>query len=109
MGSPTSGLLLPGDFHYFRVTVNSEGVLTAYTTGSTDTYGYLSDGSGTTLDENDDGAAGGNFLVFGGVASGTYYIWVRGDAAFTAGSYTLHVEKEALVSYDNPHPCLATR
>ena len=96
VGSSTSGLLSAGDRDYFRVTVNSLSALTIYTTGSTNTYGYVEDGSGKTLNENDDGGEGNNFRMPVVVAPGTYYIGVLGFDASTTGSYTLHVQKEAL-------------
>ena len=76
---------------YFVVEMSSAGTLTAYTTGSTDTEGYILDGSGNVLDRNDDGGEGWNFWVSAPVSAGTYYIRVKGSFSSTTGDYTLHV------------------
>ena len=89
-GSSTAGTLTDGDVDYFAVTVSQAGTLTATTTGSTDTVGYLENASGTRLDQNDDGGSGYNFRVSASVSPGTYYIRVRGFASDT-GSYSLGV------------------
>ena len=91
LGSSTAGSLLAGDIDYFRVTVSSLGTLVAYTTGGTDTYGSIWDGSGSVLAENDESGERSNFLVFTSVDAGTYYIEVRGYSASTTGNYTLHI------------------
>ena len=91
LGSSTDGSLLEGDTDYFVVEMGSAGTLTAYTTGSTDTEGYILDGSGNVLDRNDDGGEGWNFRVSAPVSVGTYYIRVKGSFSSTTGDYTLHV------------------
>ena len=102
LGSSTMGSLSEGDVDYFRVEMSSAGTLTAYTTGSTDTQGYILDSSGNVLDYNDDGGEGFNFRVSAPVSAGTYYIRVEGWAPPTpptgvegsappTDDYTLHV------------------
>ena len=91
LGSSITGSLLADDTDYFRVTVSSLGTLVAYTTGSTDTYGSILDGSGSVLAEDDEGGERSNFLVFTSVDAGTYYIEVRGYSSSTTGNYTLHI------------------
>ena len=91
LGSSTSGSLSEGDVDYFRVEKSSAGTLTAYTTGSTDTEGYILDSSGNVLDRNDDGGEGWNFRVSASVSAGTYYIRVEGSFSSVTGDYTLHV------------------
>ena len=91
LGSSTAGSLLAGDIDYFRVTVSSLGTLVAYTTGGTDTYGSIWDGSGSVLAEDDESGERSNFLVFTSVGAGTYYIEVRGYSSSTTGNYTLHI------------------
>ncbi len=88
LGSSTDGSLSEGDTAYFRVEMSSAGTLTAYTTGSTDTYGSILDSSGNVLDDDDDGGRGWNFRVSTSVSAGTYYIRVEG---WETGTYTLHV------------------
>ena len=71
--------------------MSSAGTLTAYTTGYTDTEGYILDSSGNVLDRNDDGGEGWNFWVSAPVSAGTYYIRVEGSFSSSTGDYTLHV------------------
>ena len=90
-GSDTSGVLTAGDVDYFSIEVGNSGTLEAYTSGRTDTYGYLEDAGGETLRSNDDGGAGTNFRISEDVSTGTYYVRVRGYSSRTTGDYTLHV------------------
>ena len=91
LGSSTAGSLSEGDTDYFRVEMSSAGTLTVYTTGDTDTEGYILDSSGNILDYNDDGGEGWNFRVSAPVSAGTYYIRVEGSSSWDTGDYTLHV------------------
>ena len=84
--------LLAGDIDYFRVSVRSAGLLVAWTTGGTDTYGYIEDSSGNVLAEDNDGGADLNFRVWALVEPGTYYIRVRGAYTSRTGAYTLTTE-----------------
>ena len=88
LGSSTDGSLSEGDEDLFVIEMSDSGTLTVYTTGSTDTYGFILDSSGNVLAENDDGGEGWNFRVSASVSAGTYYIQVGG---FETGDYTLHV------------------
>ena len=92
LGDSIAGSLSTGDTDYFRVTMSSSGVLVAHTTGSTDTYGSILDGSGSVLAIDDEGGEGANFLVVASVGSDTYYIEVRGYESSAIGDYTLHVD-----------------
>ena len=90
LDSTTAGVLEQGgDVDYFRVTVTQAGTLTIQTSGTTATKGSLLRATGTTLAENDDAGAGGNFRIVQQVAAGTYYVAVRGYDADETGSYTL--------------------
>ncbi len=80
-----------GDQDYFRITLNTAGTLTVYTTGSTDTFGRLLDGNGVELTNNDD-ATDLNFRISRSVSAGTYYIAVRHYSSSGTGSYVLRVE-----------------
>ena len=91
LGSSTDGSLSERDEDYFVVEMSSAGTLTAYTTGDTDTEGYVLDSSGNVLDYNDDGGEGWNFRVSASVSAGTYYIRVEGSSSWDTGDYTLHV------------------
>ena len=94
--STTNGYLTAGDAYYYRVDIDSPGTLTAYTMGSTDTYGYLEDHQGAVLERNDDISTGNrNFRVSSSLEPGRYHIRVRGFDVSTTGSYVLHVEFQA--------------
>ena len=75
-----------GDNDYFRVSVRSSGILTVYSSGSLDTFGYLLNSSGGTISSDDDHGSGMNFRISRYVTSGIYYIRVRGYNNGT-GSY----------------------
>ena len=92
MGESFAGYLSTGDIDYFRITVSSSATLVVTTTGSTDTYGVLEDSAGRVLNEDDDGGEGDNFLMRAVLRPGTYYIRVRGLAAFNTGTYTLTIQ-----------------
>lgn len=98
--------VLPGaleqrnDVDYFRVSLPSAGQLTANTSGTTDTVGYLRDANGRHLAGGDDrtgnAGVGRNFEIIHRISSrGTYYVAVVGGGSRTAtGSYGLHVAFE---------------
>ena len=95
LGSSRSGRIDPGgDVDYFQVQISGSGELTVHTTGSTDTYGTLQDGSGSRLARDDDGGSGRNFRIEHRVNPGTYFIEVRGYESSTTGSYALWAELE---------------
>ena len=90
LGGAIGGLISGLDeVDYFVVELPSAGVLTATTSGSTDTYGVLLDESGNPLAGDDDNGDGLNFLIAASVDAGTYYLGVGG---FTSGNYTLFVQ-----------------
>ncbi|MCY4058444.1 MAG: TonB family protein, partial [Gammaproteobacteria bacterium] len=89
LGTSERGQLHQGDTDYFRIEVESQGLLTAETTGDMDTVGVLS-GNGVQV-EDDDGGSVTNFLIRESVSPGTYYVQVRGFADSATGSYRLHV------------------
>ena len=83
------------DYYQFSVSSDSLGTYQFYTSGSTDTYGYLYNSTYAELIKDDDGGAGFNFLIqYNITASGTYYVMVRGfyDTT-TRGSYTIYYKR----------------
>ena len=90
-GSDIPGVLTAGDVDYFSIEVSNSGALEVYSSGNTDTYGYLEDADGETLRSNDDGGAGTNFRISEDITAGTYYVRVRGYSNRVVGDYTLHV------------------
>ena len=89
--SVAASLSSSGERDRYAVALSAGQTLTAYTTGSTDTFGTFEDSGGTSLATNDDGGSGRNFRIAHTVsAAGTYYIIVSGYRNAT-GSYRLHV------------------
>lgn len=81
-----------GDEDFFRLVVSVPGTLQVQTTGSTDTYGYLLDDTGTPIEADDDDGAGSNFSITRTLTeTGTYYVRIRGHDSLTTGSYILNV------------------
>jgi len=91
-GSSLSGSINYGnDLDYFRVTPTVTGSYTIYTSGSTDTYGFLYDYYGNILAQNDD-TDGRNFsITYYLTAYETYYICVKHYSTTGTGYYTLFV------------------
>ncbi len=90
--STTAGKLEDGgDNDYFRLVVDQSTILAVETTGSTDTFGTLFDGSGALLEEDDDGGTGVNFKIVRRVGAGTYYVNVNPYSSTTTGTYELRV------------------
>ena len=90
--SASAGRIDPADDDdYFRFELSERGEVTAYTTGTLDTYGALYDSSGRQVANNDDGGAGLNFRIQRVLAAGTYYVRVSEFRRDTRGPYTLHL------------------
>ena len=91
--STTSGAInFAGDWDFFSVVLTGQTLLTTYTTGSTDTYGYLYDSAGNIIAQDDDSGAGYNFRILESVGAGTYYIAVKHYSSSGTGTYTLYVD-----------------
>ena len=95
------------DVDYFRIEVPA-GTLRVETTGDTDTRGRLlratagdhlfnNYGEPDELYSNDDGGAGGNFLIEEYLGRGTYLVEVRGFRGATTGAYELATSLTARV------------
>lgn len=92
-GNSLAGTInLSGDEDFFSVQITTSGILQAYTSGNTDTYGYLLNSSGTILAYDDDAGVDYNFAVSQSVSPGTYYVRVRHYSTSGTGSYTLGVD-----------------
>jgi Tfp pilus tip-associated adhesin PilY1 len=91
-----------GDWDYFKVVTPTVGTLKAYTSGSTDTYGYLLDTNcnpDAPITRNDDkDQHNTNFYIEErNIPAGTYYVAVKHWERWSwnpvgTGPYTLHVE-----------------
>ena len=102
--SATSGRLeTRGDKDYFRFELPSAGRLTVQTTGDTDTYGRLFQGSSTTAAESDDDdGAGANFrIALAEAQAGTWYVEVSGYNGTATGAYSVQVEFSAQDDHGN--------
>ena len=83
-----------GDNDYVRVTLTSRARLEAFTSGSTDTFGYLYDARGQLLSYDDDGGSGLNFrLRSGRLNPGDYFVRVRHYSPGGTGAYGLYVRQ----------------
>ena len=89
------------DVDYFRIELPAVGTLRVETTGDTDTRGRLlraatagdhlfrNHSEPDELFSNDDGCAGGNFLIEENLGRGAYLVEVRGFRGATTGAYEL--------------------
>ncbi|MCL1791713.1 MAG: N-acetylmuramoyl-L-alanine amidase, partial [Peptococcaceae bacterium] len=93
-GVPVSGTIAQGGVYWYRFVAPKTRSYTFFTTGSTDTYGELYQGS-TLLQSNDDGGlidSGYNFAITRNLTAGTEYLLkVRGYSTSTTGSYNVMV------------------
>ena len=90
-GTPVSGNIAQGGEYWYKFTPTICKDYTFFTTGSTDTYGELYQGS-TLLQTNDDGGEGNNFSITRSLVPGTEYrLKVRGYSTSTSGSYSVCV------------------
>ena len=80
------------DVDYFRVETPDTGILTVYTTGSTDTSGELAGPGDVGERSDDDSGDDDNFRITARLAEGVYYVAVRSRSE--VGAYTLHVKFE---------------
>ena len=68
------------DVDVYRIDLQGSATLEVRTSGPTDVRGELLDGTGTTLESDDDsGPAGHNFLVRTDLEAGIYYVAVTGE------------------------------
>ena len=85
----TVGSISDGDVDYFRLEMNTAGVLSASVTSSMGAYTFIFDSSGNVLARDGNSAAGFNFQILVPVSSGTYYIHIEAYRSTT--DYTLDV------------------
>ncbi|MCB4781678.1 MAG: ricin-type beta-trefoil lectin domain protein, partial [Sulfurovum sp.] len=76
-----------GDNDYFKIETTGKGLLIVYTTGSTDTYGYIVNPQGSV--PNNNGGSDSNFKILRTVGAGTQYVRVRHCYTSLTGDYTL--------------------
>lgn len=90
-GSLNEAIDYSGDKDSYRITIPSDGNLTVYTTGSTDTFGSLRSSNCLVLQSNNNinGGRERNFSMTRNVTAGTYYLIVRHASTTKTGNYTL--------------------
>lgn len=99
--------LSAGYVYRYALSFANSGSVTFKTTGSTDTYGYLSTSNGFDSEEggptsaliyNDDNN-GSNFgFTYNLTAGTTYYLWVRCYGFNSSGSTTISIIPDAIIS-----------
>ncbi|MDR1025123.1 MAG: leucine-rich repeat protein [Treponema sp.] len=98
-GTPVSGSfqLTTENWYYLEVPAGG-AIVMAHTEGSLDTVMTIYEGSGTTLDEDDDSGSGNNARINVVANEGMLYIKVRmyGGSSGSRESYQLHTAVEAL-------------
>lgn len=104
----SSGTVLANGVVRIAVTFAYSGSMTFYTTGSTDTYGYIGTSSSwdsskrapsSYIDYNDDGGSGNNCKIIADVKAGTtYYLWARYYSKSTSGTISFCIEPPSLSS-----------
>lgn len=88
LNSRFNGSINPaGDVDHLRLTINQPGELTLTSEGTTDTYGFLLNASGSTLASNDDYGSSTNFRIVANVSPGTYYLKIRHYSSTRTGAY----------------------
>ena len=91
INSSTEGAIdYRGDVDWFKFELHESSIVEIYTTGNTDTLGYLVNSQGDIILEDDDSGGNSNFKITKKLDIGTYYIKVREYSSAT-GDYILHV------------------
>ena len=102
---PVGGSISPGaDTDYYQMVVSERTRVVVFTTGEVDTVGVLEQSDGTEIRSNDDShftEGWENFVVWGDLEAGTYYLKVTSSGEDT-GSYVLYAETIPQTSMDNP-------
>jgi Tfp pilus tip-associated adhesin PilY1 len=94
--SATAGNLeTGGNQDYFAVKLSGNGILTVYTTGTTDTVGSLMDSTPAVITQDNNSGTNNNFLIQENLVAGSYYVAVsHNDGVTGTGAYTLNVDCE---------------
>ncbi|MBQ6262094.1 MAG: choice-of-anchor J domain-containing protein [Clostridia bacterium] len=94
-GVPAEGSIdTGGAYVYYTYTPDVNCKFAVYSSGSSDTYGYLYDSEGNEITRNDDGAGNGQFRIESVLSEGqTYYVGVRLYNSGNTGTFTVHLEQ----------------
>ncbi len=102
VGDTVPGVLTPGDQDYFEFSVPTDGFrLGALTQETTDTFGELYDGDGSSIGYDDDAGEGENFHIVRELDAGTYYLGIVGESRRESGYYTLILEEAEADDHGN--------
>jgi serine protease Do len=88
-----AGYLYADGYIYYEFVLTENATIIAYTTGDTDTYGYLTDSSYNVITSDDDSGDGFNFSISYTLSPGTYYVVVSGYDEYEVGNYYITVVK----------------
>lgn len=98
--SKTVSISSAGQTAYVRFVPSSTGKYVFYSTGTSDTYGYVNNSSLSVLEENDDGGDNTNFQIARSFTSGTtYYLGIRYYNSSTTGSINVTLGNVYAISY----------
>jgi methionine-rich copper-binding protein CopC len=101
LGQIKTGILTQSDnWDYFVVTLTQSGIYSFYTTGTTDTSGYLYDSGLGQIGSDYSGGEGNNFNLKYTLGPGTYYVGVTGGSS---GAYALHLEGSGAGTVTDDH------
>jgi len=98
--SRTGTIETSGDWDYFWFTAPSTGSYSFYTTGNTDTMGYLYDSSQRQLAYNDDSTDRNFRITYNLTAGQKYYVAIRAYGSNT-GAYTFAISTPHAASADD--------
>ena len=88
--SYTANITQRGQLVYFAFTPTESKTYTIYSTGSSDTYGYLYNASQTQITSDDDSGSNRNFSITYSMTAGTtYYIVVKYYSSSNNGSFSV--------------------
>lgn len=97
-----SGVLeTTGDLDIFVLNIPTNGVVTAESSGNTDTYGLFLTPAGIPLAEDDDSGVDRNFRLEAEVGAGLVYLAVEGYDDTVTGAYTVRVRFEPTILTDD--------
>lgn len=104
-----SGYIDKGGEYWYKFTPPQTDYYNIYTTGSTDTYCELYQGTSLLLETDDDDGDATNFMFTRKLSEcTTYYFKVRGYSLSTAGSYSLKVESDFINRLQDLHDIAKT-
>jgi type IV pilus assembly protein PilY1 len=88
----TAKIETPGTYDFYAVNISNGGQITAFTAGSTDTYGYMYDEFCNLIEEDDDDGSSNNWRIQRNVSAGVYIFGVRHyDEGYGTGDYQFRV------------------